>query len=182
MSSAHPGQRIEGRLRLVLRKPGGPPLVEREVCNTVVRSGAELLAALFRGEVSTPVNAMAVGIDSTPPSPPYEVTALTTATLAGDAAILRPAVVVSAESMRTEVLASEFKVRVHVRGVLPQDRGIGPDPANPRVLIGEAALGVLAEDGEHLERIYNRVVFEPVPKTDEHELALYWEVDFPFGP
>ena len=49
-------------------------------------------------------------------------------------------------------------------------------------MLGEAALGVLAEGGESLERIYNRVVFEPIPKRSDHEVALYWEVDFPYGP
>jgi hypothetical protein len=42
-------------------------------------------------------------------------------------------------------------------------------------------LGVLTADGTGLARIYNRVVFEPVPKTEAHELALYFEVDFPYG-
>jgi hypothetical protein len=49
------------------------------------------------------------------------------------------------------------------------------------VHIGEAALGVLAADGNSLATIYNRVVFEPVPKTRDQEMAFYWEIDFPYG-
>ena len=44
-----------------------------------------------------------------------------------------------------------------------------------------ACLGVLAPDGQSLSRLYNRVVFDAVPKTALHELALFWEVDFPYG-
>ena len=29
--------------------------------------------------------------------------------------------------------------------------------------------------------LYNRVTFAPVTKGDDHELTLFWEVEFPFG-
>ena len=29
--------------------------------------------------------------------------------------------------------------------------------------------------------LYNRVVFAPVDKGDDHELTLFWEVEFPYG-
>jgi hypothetical protein len=29
--------------------------------------------------------------------------------------------------------------------------------------------------------LYNRVVFPPLDKRDDHELTLFWEVEFPFG-
>ena len=173
---------IEGRLRLVLRRPGGPILMQRRARNTVMRSGAELIAALFRGEASTPINGVAVGIDNTPASPPYETAGLTTTHPDGSPAVQQAAVSLAPDVMRVEVLPEEFKVRVTVRSVIPESAAVSPDPDDPRVMIGEAALGVLAADGQSLERIYNRVVFEPVPKTSEHEMALYWEIDFPYGP
>jgi hypothetical protein len=40
---------------------------------------------------------------------------------------------------------------------------------------------VLAADGLSLAGVYNRVVFEPVAKTRDQELTLYWDIDFPFG-
>jgi hypothetical protein len=150
--------------------------------NTVVRSGAELVAALFRGELSTPINGMAVGIDNTPTSPPYEITSLTTTAPDGTPVIQNTTIALTPELMRVEVLAQELKVRVSVRGVIPETHANSPNPDDPPVMIGEAALGVLAEGGASLAQIYNRVVFEPIPKTSAHELALYWEVAFPYGP
>jgi hypothetical protein len=173
---------LEGRLHIVLCKPGGMPIMERYACNTVVRSGAELVAALFRGELSTPINGMAVGIDNTPTSPPYEMTALTTTAPDGTPVIQNAAVTIPPEAMRVEVLTQELKVRVSVRGVIPETHANSPNPDDPPVMIGEAALGVLAEGGATLAQIYNRVVFEPIPKTSAHELALYWEIGFPYGP
>ncbi|MCI0508180.1 MAG: hypothetical protein L0Z73_19050 [Gammaproteobacteria bacterium] len=173
---------IEGRLHVVLRKPGGAPIMERHVSNTVMRSGAELVAALFRGELSTPINGMAVGIDNTPATPPYEITALTTTHPDGSPAIQQATVVIQPEVIRTDVLTDLLKVRVTVRAVIPENHATSPDGNDPRVMLGEAALGVLEEGGESLARIYNRVVFEPIPKTPDHEVALYWEVDFPYGP
>ncbi len=173
--------KIEGRLRLLLRQPGGPVMEERRGHNAVLRSGAELVAALFQGSLTTPVNGMAVGIDPTPPSPPYERTALTTTTSTGEPALLRAGVGVAPEDMTVEVLPEEFKVRVFVRGVIPPDRAVSPDDTVERVDIGEAALGVLAPAGDGLSQLYNRVVFEPLPKTRDQELVLYWEIDFPYG-
>ncbi len=173
--------RIEGRLHLVVRRSDGAVVGERRASNTVLRSGAELVADLFGGQALTPINGIAVGLDSTPSSPPYEAAALTTTTPEGEPALLRTAAALPAEAIETEILADELKVRVRVRGVIPEDHAAGAEEGVERVLLGEAALGVLAADGESLERIYNRVVFEPVPKTQDHELALYWEVDFPYG-
>lgn len=173
---------IEGRLHLVLREPGGAPIQERRVSNTVMRSGAELVAALFRGELATPINGMAVGIDNTPATPPYEITGLTTTHPDGSLAVQQAAVTIQPEVMRTDVLPDELKVRVSVRAVIPETHATSPDADDSRVMLGEAALGVLAEGGESLAHIYNRVVFEPIPKTSDHEVALYWEVDFPYGP
>jgi hypothetical protein len=29
--------------------------------------------------------------------------------------------------------------------------------------------------------LYNRVVFPPLTKGNDHDLTLFWEVEFPFG-
>ncbi len=175
---------IQGALRIELRGPGNRVLLVRRAHNTVVRSGAELVGQLFSGVTLTPINGMAVGTNAQPLAPPYELATLTTtddtgAPLAGTAVAIPPA------DIQVEPLPSEQRVRVSVRGVLPKEGALpGPsaDPAAPRVaFLGEAALGVLAPDGNSLARIYNRVVFEPIPKGAEHELALYWEISFPYG-
>lgn len=173
---------IDGRLHIALCEPGGRPIMDRYSQNTVVRSGAELVAALFRGELSTPINGMAVGIDNTPISPPYEMTELTTTAPDGTPVIENVAIAIAPEIMRVEILPEELKVKVTVRGVMPETHANSPNPDDPPVMIGEAALGVLAEGGATLAQIYNRVVFEPIPKTPDHELALYWEIGFPYGP
>src|SRR5436190_15309656 len=84
---AQPSKRLEGRLRIVVRDAHGVSVAEREVTNIVLRSGAELIAGLFRGAVTTPVNGVAVGVNSTASAPPYEATALTTTALDGTAVV-----------------------------------------------------------------------------------------------
>ena len=173
--------RIEGRVTVILRHPGDRrPLLIRRADNAVLRGGAELLAALFSGGATSPVNGAMVGVGEEPPNPPYEDGPTITAP-GGAPLLLRPTAVILPADLTVTTLASEFKVRVIARAVLPAGNAV--DPANPanRVEITEASLGVLTPDGSGLARIYNRVVFEPVPKTDAHELALFFEVDFPYG-
>lgn len=172
---------LEGRLALIVREPGGPPLHERRISNIVLRSGAELVAALFSGKAITPINGMSVGIGTTPPAPPYELSALTTTAPDGTVVLQQATCPVDPAQIETNVLTDQLKVRVSIRSVMAAGRAVSPDQNLKAVQIGEAALGVLAGDGNSLARIYNRVVFEPVPKTRAQELALYWEIDFPYG-
>jgi hypothetical protein len=173
--------RIIGRMRLDLISPGGGIAARRRATNSVMQGGAELIADLFRGSAATPVNGMAVGTSSEPPAPPFTTSALTTTHGDGTLALDRFAVPLAANAMSVEVLPDLFKVRVRVRAVIPADAANSPDPQVASVEIGEAALGVLAADGLSLARLYNRVVFEPVAKTRDQELTLYWDIDFPFG-
>lgn len=179
--STLPTRMIEGRLTLQLRDGGGRIVAERHARNTVLRSGAELVAALFQGALATPINGMAVGLDPTPSEPPYETTSLTLEAADGTVLLQSAAVALAADAVTTSIDAETFKVRLTVHGVVPADRAVSPDAAVDSVDVGEAALGVLAADGETLTQIYNRVVFEPIPKRRDQELAFYWEVDFPYG-
>ncbi len=173
---------IEGRLVLHLREAStGKVLATRQANNTVLRSGAELIAGLFDGSVTTPVNAMAVGLNADPSEPPYEITELTTTAGDGTMRLERPAAVLTADAISTTVDTTTFRVILSVHGVIPADHAVSPDPQVDSIEVGEAALGVLSDDGESLLRIYNRIVFEPLPKRREHELAFFWEVDFPYG-
>ena len=180
--SPAPNHRIEGRLRLQLRDGRSRRIVaERRARNTVLRSGAELIAALFQGSASSAINGMAVGLDPTPSEPPYEKTGLTLEAPDGTVLLQSAAVALAADAVTTSIDDQTFKVRLTVHGVMPADRAVSPDAGVDSVDVGEAALGVLASDGETLTQIYNRVVFEPIPKRRSQELALYWEVDFPYG-
>lgn len=178
---AAPRPYIHGRLLLEVRAPGGAVVATRRATNTVTRSGARFLASLFTGQATTGINGLAVGTANTPLAPPYDVTALTTEDADGRPTVLRAAAALPADAFGVEVLPDDLRVRVHVRGVLPAHHGAPPDESAATVALGEAALGVLAADGGSLVTIYNRVVFEPIPKGRDHELALYWEISFPFG-
>ena len=173
--------RIIGTLRLEVRDAQGRLVRARSASNSVMQGGAALVADLFCGAAATPVNGMAVGISSEPPAPPYDSIALTTTNGDGTAALTGFAVPLVTDAMTVEVLADLFKVRVRVRAVVPAEAANSTDPQAASIDIGEAALGVLAADGLSLARLYNRVVFEPVAKTRDQELALYWDIDFPFG-
>jgi hypothetical protein len=166
---------------LAVRDPGGALIAERRASNVVLRGGAELVAALFSGSAATPVNGVAVGVDPTPSSPPYEATRLTTTAADGTPVLQQAASPIDPAGVRAEVLADQLKVRVSLRSVIGPNRAVSPDPEVRMVQIAEAALGVLAPDGDSLSTVYNRVVFEPVPKNRDQEMALYWEIDFPYG-
>lgn len=173
--------RPQGRVTAILRPAGGgAPLLVRRGRNAVLRGGAELLAALFAGAAATPINGAMVGIGEEPPNPPYEA-GPTLTDGAGVVRLLRPTAVVAPADCTVETIAAEFRVRVTVRALLPAANAVDPTDAAARVELTEAALGVLDAAGTGLARIYNRVVFEPVPKTDAHELALFFEIDFPYG-
>ena len=174
-------ERITGTLAIELREPGGRVVLRRSARNSVMRGGALLIADLFRGAAATPVNGMAVGLSSEPPAPPYDTTALTTTNPDNSPAITRFAVPLGPDATSVEVIEGLFKVRVKVRGLVPADFVQSADAQASSVDIGEAALGVLAEDGASLTRLYNRVVFEPIRKEPGQEVALYWDIEFPFG-
>jgi hypothetical protein len=176
-----PAGRIEGRATAILRPSGGgAPLLIRRSRNAVLRGGAELLAALFAGAAATPINGAMVGIGEEPPNPPYEAGPVLTDG-ANVVRLLRPAAAIAPADFTVETIAAEFRTRVTIRALLPAENAVDPTDAATRVEITEAALGVLDAAGTGLARIYNRVVFEPVPKTNAHELALFFEVDFPYG-
>lgn len=171
--------RIRGFVRIELTGLRGEPLLVRTSGNTVVRSGAELICALVAGTALTPINGMAVGTNAQPLAFPYEVTGLRTTDDAGAPLSMTTTAILPAD-IQVESLAQEQRVRVAVKGVVPKEGALSPTP--PRTaFIGEAALGVLAPDGQSLAKIYNRVVFDPIPKGEQHELALYWEISFPYG-
>lgn len=173
--------RIEGRVTATLHPAGGgPPLLVRRGRNAVLRGGAELLAALFSGATATPINGAMVGIGEEPANPPYEG-GPSIVDGAGATRLLRPTATIAPADCTVETIAAEFRVRVTVRALLPATNAVDPTDPATRVEITEASLGVLDAAGTGLARIYNRVVFEPVPKTDAHELALYFEIDFPYG-
>lgn len=177
-----PGPLCAATLRVELREVGGPPLLRRQADNAVARSGAELLAALFTGGVRRSIDAVGVGVGDEPNGPPYETTALTLARPGGPTLLTRHVIAVDPAAFMVETLPEELRVRVSLRTLIPADMAVHPDPEVEAVDIAEAALGVVSDDGATLTRIYNRVAFEPFRKARKHEVSLYWEISFPYGP
>lgn len=164
---------MRGRLHLEVRAPGGAVHTVRRARNTVMRSGANLVATLFAGQ-GTPVTHMGVGTSDADPD------SVTTAALTNEAVGDEPPLAGdTAAAIPPEVFAFETDdisrvVRLRLRATLPAGAAVGT--------LREA--GLLArppEGGVGGDVLYNRVTFAPVSKGDDHELTMFWEVEFPFG-
>jgi tRNA(Ile2) C34 agmatinyltransferase TiaS len=143
-----------------MRDSAGVLKAQREELNSVLRSGADLLARLFSRQ-GAGISHMAVGSNGAPEPDSFGTDALADATevaLAADAFQIDPPDPV------------KRVVRVRVRGTVPAAAAVGT--------IREAAL--VAHDGATV-RLYNRVTFAPIDKAGDHELTLFWEIGFPYG-
>lgn len=159
---------MKAKLHLILTDPGGTVVAERREHNTVMATGARLIADLFAG-TGSPITHMGVGTNDDTPED-VRVTALTNGS-GDDGPLVGGTTTPIAASAFTATLVEERRVvQVRVRATLPNDAAVGR--------IREA--GLLAQ-GEGDPVLYNRVVFAPVDKGDDHELTLFWEVEFPYG-
>jgi hypothetical protein len=169
---------MKGQLFMQLRAPDGTLLAERRAHNAVMQSGGNLIARLFAGQLSAGITHMGVGTSDTPETDRYATSALSNpdgpAALSGgvEAAVAPEQISVLPPDETTRT------VKVRIRATLPAGAGVGiireagllsRAPANPPD--GAAPPPVL----------YNRVVFAPLTKGDDHELTLFWEVTFPYG-
>jgi hypothetical protein len=151
---------MRARLRLELTDHDGRVVVSRSALNSVMQGGAGLVASLFAG-TGSPISHMGVGTSDAPESDAFSTTALTNdggQPLTGDTEAPIPAD------------ATRRVVRMRVRGTLPDEAAVG--------VVREA--GLLAKGGD-APVLYNRVTFAPVTKGADHELTLFWEIEFPYG-
>jgi len=151
---------MRARLRIEMRDAEGGLEAEREEYNSVLRSGADLLARLISRQ-GAGISHMAVGTSGTPETDAFGTDALADAT---EVALTPDAFQIDPPDPVKRV------VRVRVRGTVPAAAAVGT--------IREAAL--LARDGDSV-RLYNRVIFAPIEKAADHELTLFWEIGFPYG-
>lgn len=162
---------MRGHLQLKLRDRDGTVVAERDVWNTVMQSGAAIVAELFAGQ-GAPVTHMVVGTnDGTPDD--TGLTDLTNEAVGENPALageIRTPISPGSVVFETDDVKRQIKVRL--RATLPADAAVGR--------IREAGLLSLGSDGGP-DRLYNRVTFAPIDKGDDHELSLFWEVAFPFG-
>lgn len=162
---------MRGHLQLELKDAGGAVIETRDVWNTVMQSGASIVAELFAGQ-GAPVTHMVVGTSDEAPDDTTRIG------LENEAVGEQPPLT---GELRTEISPGSIvfetdevrrQIRVRLRATLPADAAVGR--------IREAGLMSLGADGT-TARLYNRVTFAPIDKGDDHELSLFWEVAFPFG-
>lgn len=152
----------------------GTATARRRASNTVVRGGATLIAGLFRGDAGAGrITHMSVGADPNPEVPPFATTEL--AAKHADTGELTGVRDVPLTASDFKVAVDEEERRVVVSGRFVLGAGTGALAGT----VAEAALVHVAGDGTR--RLYNRVTFEPIDKRADQELALYWEVFFPYG-
>lgn len=161
---------MKGYLRLLVTDRDNQLISQRCGGNAVMRSGGQMLAQLFSSG-GTGITHMGVGTNDQVDTETYDIAALSneafgeTEPLVGDTDV---GIVGSAFSIE----ADEVKrvVKVSLRATLPSSAAVGT--------IREA--GLLSIDGEE-RLLYNRIVFDPVVKGDDHELTMFWDVSFPYG-
>lgn len=155
-------------LHLWLTDASGNVIAERRAHNTVMASGAQLIASLFSG-TGGPITHMGVGTSGADGGD-VTITALANDDANGEPLTGDTTAVLPAEAFTTTPVPERRVVRVRVRGTLPAAAAVGT--------IREAGL---VSDSDAGTVLYNRVVFAPIVKGDDHELTLFWDVDFPFG-
>jgi hypothetical protein len=160
---------MRARLEVRLRDRDGSLLAGRAARNTVLRTGGRLIADLFTGGGGR-ITHMGVGTSDADP------TSVTVSGLGNDDGTGQPgltgevAVEIPADAFRIELDEVRSRVLVKVRATLPEAAAVGT--------LREAAL-ISRQDGGDV--LYNRVVFPAVDKGADHDLTLFWEVEFPYG-
>lgn len=154
---------LRGQLTLIWSDQDGRVVQRQQVQNHIVTSGRNLVAQLFSGQFAgpppTPVTHMAVGTGSNP--------AADTDTALQAQRSDRKAIT---SNVLTQFLDGDVnRIRVSLQAVF--DFNEANDSAVP---LREAAIFTAATGGV----MYNRVVFEPVTKTDAFKLTLLWDVIF----
>lgn len=160
---------MRGRLHLEVRRRTGALVAERTARNTVLRSGGGLVAGLFTGGGGS-ITHMGVGTSDADPAS-VTVTALANDDGAGgpglDGDVTTP---IPADAFLVSDDETHQRMVVRVRATLPETAAIGT--------VREAGLLSRQADGDVL---YNRVIFAPIDKGPDHDLTLFWEVEFPYG-
>ena len=161
---------MRAHVRIELRAADGVTLEVREADNSVMLGGAELVARLFAGQ-GAPITHMGVGTNNEPESEAYNTAALRNEAVGEAEALHEPVeAALPGEAFTFSVDAARRVVRVRVRGTLPAPAAVGT--------VREA--GLIARAGE-AATLYNRVTFAPILKGDDHELTMFWEINFPYG-
>jgi hypothetical protein len=154
---------MRGQVTLQLTDNAGRVVYQQRCANRIVTSGRRLVSEMFTGQFSgappVPVSHIAVGSGGTAPSD-------------ADAALEAQRGVRNAITNVTQAQfldAGVMRLRATLQTVFDFDQA-----NNPSVPLREAGI-FTAETGGVM---YNRVVFEPVTKTNAFRLTLFWEIIF----
>jgi hypothetical protein len=159
---------MRGRLTLVLTDREGRPVATRQQHNLIVTSGRRLVAESFGTKGSrrpAPVTHIGLGTGETPPKD--EDVALEAQR--GDLKEITD-IQISTVEPRGKAADKSPRVRASLTTVYDFD-----EVNDKKIPLREAATFARAGDGWVM---YNRVVFDPVVKTDTFKLTLLWDVDF----
>lgn len=157
---------MRGALTLQLTDRAGQLVHQCHYQNRIVTSGRTLVAQLFAGQAGgappSQVTHMAVGTDSTP-------AADTDVALKAERAPRRPITNVDYSEISEGAGEDEVKrVRARLTAIFDFNDANGAEP------LQEAGIFTAENDGV----MYNRVVFEPVTKTNAFKLTLLWDIVF----
>ena len=157
---------LHGTLTVQLVDRAGALIRQQRCPNRIVTSGRQLVAHLFAGQAAgvppTRVTHMAVGTD--PTAPADSDTALRAERVPRKAI----ASVDHSEITETEAGGEVRRVRARLTAVFDFGDANGSEPLREAGIYTAGSGGVL----------YNRVVFDPVTKTDAFKLTLLWDVVF----
>jgi hypothetical protein len=160
---------MRATVRLELRNDAGAIVGVRRAKNSVMKSGAELLANLFTGKANVGITHMGVGVSGEPENDAFVRDSLTTEGDSPDALTGGTDTPIAPADFTVKADAERRVIVVQVHATLPKSAAVGT--------LREAAL-LSQQEGTTL---YNRVTFAPIRKQDDHELTMFWEVTFPYG-
>lgn len=164
---------MRGHLTLKVSDEKGSVVYERSCKNHIVTTGRDLVARLFGGFTSplpSRVTHMAVGTDGTAEAD--NNTQLGAQRDAGAGVPRKPISEVTYEEFNETQPGTPARVIRRVRARLTTEFDF--NEANGGVALREAGM-FTAETGGVM---YNRVVFDPVTKTEAFKLTLIWDVVF----
>lgn len=161
---------MRANLTIKLTGPDGEILAIRRASNSVMQAGAQMIAGLFAG-TGKGITHMGVGISDAPESDSFSTAALSNDAGSGNDPLTGAVeAAIAADAFQTELDETRRVIRVRVRGTMPADAAVGT--------VREA--GLISHNGDKAV-LYNRVIFAPLSKGNDHELTLFWEINFPYG-
>lgn len=157
---------MKGRLSLALADRDGNIVYQRSHANRIVKAGRLLVAQLFGGVPggTPPGQVTHMGVGTGPAAALDDQTDLAAPRLPRNP--ISPAVY--SEIIETLPGGPVQRVKASLQTVFDFGEANGPAPLREAAIFTAAAGGIM----------YNRVVFDPVTKTDTFKLTLIWDILF----